>query len=437
MSGRRAGRGSPAREPGAPDRRAGIPRLVGVPGVASTLSLVGLLLVAVLSFGLLGGPIPDFGLVHGSKNVSTRTPDPIKVLPADQAQQPQPPQVRGTILVVKAGNIWSVSGADVLTQLSTGGHDSSPAWSPDGATIYFIQTLSKKAMVPYLGNPSPYTLEYPAVMRMTASGTARKEIQDGLYSLGGGEQYFYWLLQPDVSPDGKAFALISDSTDPFNASVALSTMPVTGGKVTRLPVGEASYYGFGLGQNDPTWSPDGRTIAYTYNDKLGAFGSPRIALYNVKTKTARFLTPNGYAQPSWSPDGLYLAAVRVTARGRDVVILDARTGKELLAITDNFGSFAPVWSPAGDQIAFLRSQGETIDLELATLGGHAPSFTVAHIDALTGESQLDGTSRPAWFVPAGQMPTPSPSVASPAAGSSGGPASSAAPASSPAASTGP
>ena len=62
-------------------------------------------------------------------------------------------------------------------------------------------------------------------------------------------------------------------------------------------------------------------------------------------------------QPSYSPDGRYIAATRTTRFGTDVVILDASNGNELLRLTDDGASWAPSWSPAGDAIAFLHIDG--------------------------------------------------------------------------------
>ncbi len=401
--------------------------------MASLLSLVGLIVVAVLSFGLLGGSLPSILPVRQLRpgDVANRTPAPVVVFTPAQIQ---PPHVLGTILFAKNGNLWSVSGNDQLTQLTSTGTDQEPTWSPDGKTIYFVRVLNQKTQVPcqYIsgggcipGSRVNYTLQYPVISRMAArAGAPSTAIASGLYSLPAGGQYFYGLWQPDLSPDGKTFALVSDSTSPFLGSDALSTLPVGGGQVTRLPVSEATYYGLGLGQNDPQWSPDGSLIAYTYNDKQGAYGAPRVALYDVATRKARFLSSSGYAQPAWSPDGRYIAAVRSTPAGRNIAILDAGTGKLLALLTHDDRSFAPIWSPAGNQIAFLQANGTTIDLELMTLGGTAPHFTAAKVEPLTSQSQLDGTSRPTWFIPASEMPTPTPA---PSAAGSAAPAASAAP----------
>ena len=95
-----------------------------------------------------------------------------------------------------------------------------------------------------------------------------------------------------------------------------------------------------------------------------------------------------------------------TAFGTDVAILDARTGAELLRLTDDGASWAPVWSPKGDQIAYLHVSGQVVDLRLAQLDGSAPTWTVKETVDLTTSAGLDGASRPAWFIPADQLPAP-------------------------------
>ena len=109
-----------------------------------------------------------------------------------------------------------------------------------------------------------------------------------------------------------------------------------------------------------------------------AAGAPQIIRYDATTKKARALTAAGYLQPSYSPDGRTSRPTRTSAprHGRR----DPRRrdrGREWLRVTDDGASWAPAWSPAGDGIAFLHIQGQTVDLRLAKLDGHgAPSWTV-------------------------------------------------------------
>ena len=77
--------------------------------------------------------------------------------------------------------------------------------------------------------------------------------------------------------------------------------------------------------------------------------------------------------PSWSPDGKYIAATKTSAYGTDVVILNAATGAELARLTDDGNSWAPAWSPRGDQIAYLHVAGQVIDLRMAQLEGTGPT----------------------------------------------------------------
>jgi len=374
--------------------------------------------VGVLGFGLLGGPMPSFGLV-GHKtargDVPNRTPDPVQPFqPAAIAV----PRIRGTILFVKAGRIWSVSGADTLTQLGPSQHAQSPVWSADGTTIDFLDIHSERANIPCAlvavsgctGVTAAYTLNYPVLSRMPAGGGSATPIASGLYSWAGGAYSYFWgLWQPALSPDGTNFALISDAPTPLSLDYGVELMPAAGGHLTRLALPQD----YGLGQNDPAWSPDGRTIAFTYNHLEGALGRPRIGLYDVKTGAVRFLTGYGYGQPTYSPDGRWIAAVRSSTKGRDIVILDARTGTELLRVTDDGHSFSPVWSPAGDQIAFLHVNGLSIDLWVDTLTGAGRSFSVTDSEPLTSQSALDGTSRPAWFIPPAELPSASPAASAP------------------------
>jgi Tol biopolymer transport system component/imidazolonepropionase-like amidohydrolase len=102
-------------------------------------------------------------------------------------------------------------------------------------------------------------------------------------------------MQVDVSPDGRTilFDLLGD----------LYTLPIGGGEATRI-MGGLSF------ESQPTWSPDGKTIAFL-TDRTGvenlwiadADGSnPRAVSKDGRTNDR----PQIMASPAWTPDGNYL-----------------------------------------------------------------------------------------------------------------------------------
>jgi len=95
------------------------------------------------------------------------------------------------------------------------------------------------------------------------------------------------------------------------------------------------------------------------------------------------------------------------------VILSAATGAEVAQISDDGSSWGPTWSPAGNQIAFLHVEGQVVDLRMVQLTGPAGAWTVSAPSNLTSAAGLDSLSRPDWFVPADQMPPPTPALATP------------------------
>ena len=367
--------------------------------------------------GASGGP---FATPHIGPN---KTPNPTLIITPPPAERPT---FSGTILFTRAGDIWAANGAN-LTQLTTKGTDSAPAWSPDGSKIYFIQTTEKSTDPPWSG--SHYTFYYPSIMSMNADGSNRAQIYNGLFKSGSGS-WFSTILTPDVSPNGKTIVVASDGQYVPNnnnvqdfSPVVLYTVPAAGGKLQNMNVRNSN----GLGHNDPAWSPDGTRLAFTFNGKNGATGAPRIGILSVGTKQLTLLK-KGYANPSWSPDMHYIAAELTQGNGPDVVVLDPATGAEVARLTNDGNSFNPVFSPNGDQIAYLKRNGLSVDLRVMTLD-LTSGITLSSDKPITDDGALAADSAPAWFIPQSERTTPA-TGPSPA-GSSAAPAESTTPSTSP------
>jgi len=390
--------------------RAGDPYGVGPIGtiIAPALSLAGLLLIAIVTLNLLNGEAP-FGSGpngNGGNGGTARTPAPSGVVVV-----PDEAVFEGAIVYAKGGNIWVQTNDDVKQVTSSGG-DSMPSWSADGEWIVYIHSTNEIGYWPVRGRNGYYDIVVPDLMRVRADGSAEPEELATGFVKNGRLEWSAWMRQPALSPDGSTIALVTDAPNPDESNVVLQFFNVETKKLRRAGVRENGV----LGHQDPEWRRDGRILLYTENGRDDSRGAPVIMRYDTQEKKARPLTAAGYMQPAFSPNGQFLAATRTTGLGTDVVVLDARTGAQLLRVTDDGASFAPTWSPAGDGIAFLHIVGQTVDLQLARLEGTAPAWAVTETVNLTEVSGLDAASRPDWFIPADQLPaTPPPGTAAPSA----------------------
>jgi dipeptidyl aminopeptidase/acylaminoacyl peptidase len=394
---------------------AGLAPLSGYLGAG--LSVLGLIIVAIISLDLLNGQLPTLPGGGGNNNPGAsggpnRTATPSNVVVVDPRTQ-----VLGSIVYAKAGNIW-IQTAGKATQLTTGGQNDQPTWAPDGSAIYFIRARPQRGRFINGGQLKSYDLQIQSLMRMNPDGSNPVSLLTGEYSPGS-LLWSYFVTQPSISPDGKIAAIITDGPNPTKSDIVLKLLNLATGKLTNPLLPESG----GLGHQDPAWSPDGAYIAYVRNAREGAKGAAQIVRYTVATKAIRVMTGPGYIEPAWSPDGRYLAVVKTGSAGTDIDIIDARNGGELLRLTNDGSSFDPVWSPAGDSIAFLKEVRGVIDLSVVKLVGSGPGWQVGDPLALTVSAGLDGESHPSWFIPPDQLPkptpTPVPTIAPPGVGSPG------------------
>lgn len=367
--------------------------------VAPALAIVGLLVVAIITISLLSGQLPlGIGRSSGGNGGTSgegpaRTPAPSNVVVIPDTPEDEPPPFLGAITYAKAGNIW-VQTPDGATQLTNGGRDSMPSWSPDGDFVYFIRTKNSAGRWPVNGRMGRYYMEVPHLMRVRVDKSEPPEDLESGRFRDGDLSWFSWMRQPVVAPSNRTVALVSDQPRPDRSDVIVQLYSLETGKFSRpdLPVTPP------LGHQDPEWRPDGLFLAFVRNGREGATGAPVIYRYDIKEKASRALTTAGYLEPSYSPDGKYMAATRQSTIGTDIVILDGSSGRELLRVTSDGRSWGPSWSPAGDAIAFLNIDGQSTDLHLAKLGGSTGAWTVDEIVPLTDVSGLDAASKPHWYM---------------------------------------
>ena len=100
----------------------------------------------------------------------------------------------------------------------------------------------------------------------------------------------------------------------------------------------------------PTWSPDGRSIAYMSNRN----GDPDIYVMDVRTNTHRRLTFNDGRDwwPAWAPNGKWIAFASNRSGEIDLYRMDAN-GENVMRLTNRGGCKRPAWSPDSQWIAFI------------------------------------------------------------------------------------
>ena len=385
--------------------------------VAPVLSLVGLLIAGLLTAQVYRNWTPTLSTAQETPTItpapvaSGETPTPVPPLPTDVVVTNPEIAVPGTLVYARSGNLWVQSGTQArqITESVNGSQASQPAFSPDGQWIYYIDTriTSGRWYDPNnLGAINSYTLYYPVLCHIHPDGTGKKDILSGLMGKGG-LRTFIWLREPSISPDGATAAIMSDGPNvPGVQDVMIHLVNLNNGKLgAALPLIEVSP----LGLSDPEYARDGKNIAYTMEGRSGKFGAPSIWIYTVRTGAVRRLAA-GYRGASWSPDGKYVAATKVSGNSLNVVVLDVASGRQVAQVTSDGASWAPVWSPDGTKLVYMHLTGAIVDLNMVYITGTDANPTFKIESNLTDYSGLDGQSTAAWFIP-GFGPAPAPTAA--------------------------
>jgi len=108
----------------------------------------------------------------------------------------------------------------------------------------------------------------------------------------------------------------------------------------------------------PTWSPDGKNIAYTCFRKR----NPNLYVYNFARKSSLILSSRDgvNAAPSWSPDGTKIALMMRRGDRTGIAIIDIlKTGNPVFLTTRGGNESSPAWSPDGQMLAFMSDRSGT------------------------------------------------------------------------------
>jgi len=234
-------------------------------------------------------------------------------------------------------NIWlaPLDGGTPI-QLTRGGKDSNPVWSPDGKHLAFVSARGGKPQVYLL------PLHFP-------SGEARQ-----VTNAANG------ATAPVFSPDGAMLAYLS----PMNAAERAAENDESGEKLEQKP-------------DDKRFDPRiVRRIPYRVGTNYVGDRFQQIYVMPVEESSetkARRLTDidEDYQQPRWSHDGKTLYTSRAQDPAADepwrqsgLYAIDVASGAETPLVMEGFTCFAPLPSPDGQWLAFGRAPLELLSMSI-------------------------------------------------------------------------
>ena len=158
-----------------------------------------------------------------------------------------------------------------------------------------------------------------------------------------------------ASPDGGTLAVDLQGT--------IWTLPAVGGAARAITDGFDDAH-------HPTWSPDGRVIAFQgYRD-----GSYDIWAVDAAGTNQRTITTGAYddREPAWSHDGSRIAfsSDRDSTGNYDIWTVDVRTGAVSQVTRNAANDFMPTWSPDDSELAFISTRdGEQAVWSIALASG--------------------------------------------------------------------
>ncbi len=109
---------------------------------------------------------------------------------------------------------------------------------------------------------------------------------------------------------------------------------------------------------DPTWSPDGRTIAYRGGRSVGDAGVYLIGSDGDDPHRLTNVPGSGvdFAEPQWSPDGHRILFFLASSGNGDVWVVNADGSGEMMLVGGPENEYWAVSSPDASRLAWFRSR---------------------------------------------------------------------------------
>ncbi len=311
--------------------------------------------------------------------------DPGKVVPAKHFS------VTGHLYAVKGRRLYQFSGSRV-TAIPGATSVKDPAVTLDGARLAYAQIQGQSSVIA-VGQSDGQPME-----RITPASAPEGAL---------------WASAPAFSTDGRRLAYLTDRgkrpSSPQNLwpnDLGVWMYDIVTRTSTRV-VTPIDYTG---GDSDPTFRPGtSDQLAYTIYLYDGVPLQPvaRLALMSTQTRRTSFLSPSlaRNFQPSFSPDGKFLAFIRGGPEGDDLFVMPLAASfaaephpypSEAATLVQAGIVSQPVWAPDGNSLAFLRLVKGSFDLYVLPVSTVAGVRATGPAVAITQGSFFDADSRLAW-----------------------------------------